>query len=92
MNLSNGRQIYAQVLFSRERVHSFHQMLQKVSLTAGLIQSPVLQMEKLRPRAGMLCPMSHDKLVVALGPLLLPRELSAVTGNTFLSLQRQAGN
>lgn len=73
MNLSQGRQSYAQVLFSRERVPSFHHLLQKVTLTVGLMQSPILQMGKPRPRAGMPYAMSPSKLVVAHGPLLLPR-------------------
>lgn len=50
MTVSNHRQIYAQVLFSREGAHIFRQMLLKASLTAGLLQPPISQMEKLRPR------------------------------------------
>lgn len=82
VNLSQGRQSYAQDLFSRERVPSFHHLLQKVTLTVGLMQSPILQMGKLRPRAGMPYAMSPSKLVVAHGPLLSAQRTSLLSEAT----------
>ena len=91
MNLSRGRQSYAQVLFSRERV-PISPFAPKGDCYCGLIQPPILQMGKPRPRAGMPYQCHPVSWWRHMGPYFCPEDLSAVRGHTPLQLQKQAGN
>lgn len=76
--LSNHRQFYAQVRFSRQRVGIFHQTLLTVSLSESYCwahpTSHFTDGKAVAQRAGTPCSTSQDKLGVARGPLLLLRE------------------